>query len=372
MRTTSLALCGATLALASGAALAADSSVTLYGIADTFIQYLGNGGAHSFAERSGGSSTSVFGLTGTEDLGGGLRVRFVLENGFNVNNGSLYLDSTAMFVRQSWIGVQHDRYGTLSFGRQYGPGFYLVYPTDPFGLNDATSLYSGNMATIDRRTLATQYDTGRADNSILYQSPVLGGWRLRAMYAFASSVTQPLRRTNGNEFGATLSYSGHGLYAGIGYGNQRSGTLSFPGLPAALDVPSAQYFGAALAYRWGIVNFQFHYTYSRPDDPSPGSLTARLDSAHPYSVVQLGATIAATVSDTIEVAVVHRNVRGAHDNAIGAELGIDHSLSKRTSVYARAGWIRNNGSSTASWSGVSVSAPGATQVLAGVGITHRF
>ncbi|MCA8296750.1 porin [Burkholderia sp. AU30198] len=372
MRAIRLGICGVTLALASGAAVAADSSVTLYGIADTYIQYLGNGGAHSFSERSGGSSTSIFGLAGTEDLGGGLHARFVLENGFNLNNGSLYLDSTAMFVRQSWVGLQDDRYGTLTFGRQYGPGFYLVYPVDPFGLNDATSLYSANMAAIDRGTLATQYDAGRADNSILYQSPILGGWKLRVMYAFASTVTQPLRKTSGNEFGATLTYSGHGLYAGIGYGNQRSGTLSFPGLPAALDVPSAQFFGTALAYRWGIVNLQFSYTYNRPDNVSPGSLTALFGAAHPYSVAQVGATISATVSDTIEIAVVERNVRGAHDNAIGAQIGIDHSLSKRTSVYARAGWIKNNGSSTVSWSGVSVSVPGATQVLAGVGITHRF
>lgn len=372
MRSTTLGVCGAAFALASGSALAADSSVTLYGITDAFIQYLGNGGAHAFSQRSGGASTSVFGLSGTEDLGGGLRVRFVLENGFNLNNGSLYLDSTAMFVRQSWVGLQDDRYGMLSFGRQYGPGFYLVYPTDPFGLNDATSPYSGNMAAIDRLTLATQYDTGRADNSILYQSPVVGGWRLRAMYAFASSATQPLRRTSGNELGVTLSYSGHGLYAGVGYGNQRPGTLSFPGLPATLDVPGAQYFGAALAYRWGIVNLQFNYTYNRPNDASPGSLTARLGSAHPYSVAEAGATISPTVTDTIEFALVQRSVRGAHDNAIAAQLGVDHLLSKRTSVYARAGWIKNNGSSTASWSGVSVGVPGATQVLAGVGITHRF
>ncbi|MCA8095118.1 porin [Burkholderia anthina] len=372
MRSTTLGICGISLALASGAAFSADSSVTLYGIADAFIQYLGNGSAHSVSERSGGASTSVFGLAGTEDLGGGLRTRFVLENGFNINNGSLYLDSTAMFVRQSWVGLQDDKYGMLTFGRQYGPGFYLVYPTDPFGLNDATSLYAGNMTAIDRNTLATQYDAGRADNSIMYQSPVVGGWRLRTMYAFASTATQPLRKTSGNEFGATLTYSGYGLYAGVGYGNQRSGTLSFPGLPAALDVPAAQFFGASLAYRWGIVNLQFNYTYNRPDNASPGSLTTQLGSAHPYSVAQVGATISPSVVDTIEIGIVERNVRGAHDNAIGAQIGVDHLLSKRTSVYMRAGWIKNNGSSTASWSGVSVSAPGATQVLAGVGIAHRF
>lgn len=372
MRLSILCNCGIALTLASNAAVADDSRVTLYGVADMYFQYLGNGGAHSFSEKSSGASMSRFGMTGTEDLGGGLQANFVLENGFNLNNGSLYLDSTAMFVRQSWVGLQHERYGSLTFGRQYGPGFYLAYPTDPFGLNDATSPLSAFASAIDRRTLATQYDTGRTSNSVLYQSPVFGGWRLRAMYAFASTVTQPLPQTSGNEFGVVLTYSGNGLYAGVGYGNQRSGRLSFPGLPAQLDMPSAQYFGAALAYRWGIVNLQANYTYNRPDDASPGSLTARLGSAHSYSVAEVGATIMATPLDSIEIAVVERNVRGAHDNAIGAQIGVDHYLSKRTSIYARAGWIKNNGSSTASWTGVAVSSPSTSQVLAGVGITHKF
>lgn len=55
MRLISQGICGATLALAAGSAMAADSSVTLYGVADTFIQYLDNGGSHSYSERSGGS-----------------------------------------------------------------------------------------------------------------------------------------------------------------------------------------------------------------------------------------------------------------------------------------------------------------------------
>ncbi|MDR3099708.1 MAG: porin [Paraburkholderia sp.] len=372
MRLSILCNCGVALALASNVAVADDSRVTLYGVVDTYIQYLGNGGAHSFSQRGGGASASMFGMTGSEDLGGGLHARFALESGFNSNNGSLYLDTTALFVRQSWVGLQDERYGSLTFGRQYGPGFYLIYPTDPFGLNDATSLYSAALSAIDRSTLATQYDGGRADNSILYQSPNVGGWRLRVMYAFASSVTQPLPKTSGNELSAALIYSGHGLYAGVGYGNQRSGKLSFPGLPGRLDLPSAQYFGAALAYRWGIVNLQANYTYNRPDDASPGSLAAHIGGAHAYSVAQVGATIMATPANAIEIAVTQRNVRGVHDNAIGVQIGADHYLSKRTSVYMRAGWMKNNGSSTASWTGVTVSAPGTTQVLAGVGISHRF
>jgi predicted porin len=47
-------------------------------------------------------------------------------------------------------------------------------------------------------------------------------------------------------------------------------------------------------------------------------------------------------------------------------------LSKRTSLYGRAGYIKNNGSSTVSWPGVTVSEPGTKQTLAVLGMTHRF
>ncbi len=73
MRLISQGICGATLVRGAGSAAAADSSVTLYGVADTFVQYLDNGGNHSYSERSGGAPGSQFGLKGNEDLRGPCR-----------------------------------------------------------------------------------------------------------------------------------------------------------------------------------------------------------------------------------------------------------------------------------------------------------
>ena len=68
----------------------AQSSVTLYGLIDSGITYTNNvGGSGRVALASGNISGSRFGLRGTEDLGGGLKAVFVIENGFNVNNGTL-------------------------------------------------------------------------------------------------------------------------------------------------------------------------------------------------------------------------------------------------------------------------------------------
>src|SRR5579863_10315165 len=135
MRFVMKGICSAVLIVAAGGA-SAQTSVTLYGAVDVFGQYLMNGsgtkggpgtayvpGTHSFSGRSGGSAASMFGLKGTEDLGGGLKAIFNVENGFNVNNGTFFADSTALFYRQSWVGLRHDDWGQLTFGRQYQPSF---------------------------------------------------------------------------------------------------------------------------------------------------------------------------------------------------------------------------------------------------------
>jgi predicted porin len=70
---------------ASGAAMA-QSSVTLYGVADAGVTYV-NGLTTGLACDSGANKTSRLGFRGVEDLGGGLKANFVLEGGFNLDNG---------------------------------------------------------------------------------------------------------------------------------------------------------------------------------------------------------------------------------------------------------------------------------------------
>ncbi|SKC99654.1 Outer membrane protein (porin) [Paraburkholderia hospita] len=363
---------GVVVAMVAGAAMADPSSVTLYGVADTFIQYLNNGGMSSVSERSGGSTGSMFGFRGSEDLGGGLKAAFDVENGFNINNGTGFVDTSSLFYRQAWVGLAHGTYGSLTFGRQYEPSFRVIYPTDPFRANDIMSPLSAGVLAVDRNTLSTQYVAGRASNSILYQSPVFAGFQVDAMYAFAASVTQPTPATTGNILDLSASYNGYGLYIGIAYQYQHSGFETIPGLPAALTLANTEHFSAGLAYRIGIVNLQANYSYNRAKEVPAHSLAALLDTSHPYSLAEVGATIEATPADVFEIAGINRNVRGADDRTWGIQAGYDHSLSKRTSLYARAGYMRNHGEATMSWPGVSVKAPGTSQTLAVIGMTHRF
>ncbi|MGF6726847.1 putative porin [Paraburkholderia sp. GAS41] len=113
----------------------------------------------------------------------------------------------------------------------------------------------------------------------------------------------------------------------------------------------------ALAYRIGVVNLQFNYGYSQVCAASDRSSATLLGTANSFGVMEPGATILATASDTIETAATERDVRGVHENELDFQASNDHFISKRTSRYMRAGYIANNGSSTESWPLVTVSEP---------------
>ena len=86
-----LVIAGAALGcVAVPMAAMAQTSVTLYGLIDEGLNYTNNTGGHSAVQmQSGFAQGSRWGLRGSEDLGGGMKAVFALENGFDVNSGKL-------------------------------------------------------------------------------------------------------------------------------------------------------------------------------------------------------------------------------------------------------------------------------------------
>ena len=171
----------AVLGTAAGFACAAD--VTLYGKADAGLVYTNTKTtssedatvkAHNFGLESGVNSASRFGLKGTEDLGNGLKVGFKLENGFNVDDGTLG-NGGRLFGREASLSVSGD-FGTLSAGRMggvgSGAGTYSLFT----GIADAFD--GGN---VDVFGLVT---TERYDNMLTYQTPKFAGVQATFQYSF--------------------------------------------------------------------------------------------------------------------------------------------------------------------------------------------
>lgn len=133
------AVVAAVLSMLANAA-AADSSVQVFGIIDAGIltqSKTPSGGSLTRLETSG-LRQSVWGLKGSEDLGGGLKAFFNLESHFDTDTGGLHgtgdngtpAVGTVLFRRQANVGLSSD-WGTLILGRQYGPALLAHIGTEP-------------------------------------------------------------------------------------------------------------------------------------------------------------------------------------------------------------------------------------------------
>ena len=132
------------------------------------------------AVRSGPTAAvrraATAGAAGRESLGDGLSSLFVLESGFNLQNGKSG-QGGLMFGRQAYVGLANQRYGTLTLGRQYD------------SLSDTVGMFpsSNNFATgygSHFGDLNNLNQSIRINDAVKYVSPEFGGLRMHGMYSF--------------------------------------------------------------------------------------------------------------------------------------------------------------------------------------------
>ncbi|QBR02454.1 porin [Paraburkholderia pallida] len=170
-----VARCGLAMLVAGLASAAhAQSSVTLYGVIDTGVEYVTNVGPKKSSvvrvPTLTASLPSLWGLRGKEDLGGGLSAVFVLESGFAPSQGSLN-QGGRLFGRQAYAGLSGP-WGTVTLGRQYSQIFWTVLTGDTL----APNIY----AAADLDPYLTQ---PRVDNAITYNF-TSSGLTVAATYSF--------------------------------------------------------------------------------------------------------------------------------------------------------------------------------------------
>jgi len=111
----------------AGAAMA-QSSVTLYGVADAGLGKAKSAGDTKVNMQSAGTmnnGTSRLGVRGVEDLGGGLKAGFNFETGLSLENGNTSTAGAGFWGRNAnmWLGGS---WGTFQMGRTLNPSFYGV------------------------------------------------------------------------------------------------------------------------------------------------------------------------------------------------------------------------------------------------------
>lgn len=423
------------LATVSAAALAqtASPTVTLYGILDVGVQRVtGYAKGTDTALVSGIMEGSRFGLRGNEDLGGGWRALFVMENRTEANNGTLgnrpisgaqlpdrladarllvpalcpvatpsnpatglptcgiqaavsgvgaQLAAGALGVnirngfwdRQLYVGLVTP-YGAVLAGRQYTPAYEVTATFDALGTQ--SSLAVGQVASFPASVEI------RTDNALQYRV-VLGGLTASAMYAFGG--------VSGNSkasriMGAMAMYRVGDYAAGLGY-NTRNNELGQKALRSTVFGASANIGPGTLSGLYGAF---------KDDNPSglsgiATSLTAATGAAAAAVVqdafiqairfdgklMQVGYKIV-TGPNTIYVAYnAYNDARPANADTISYGVAYSYALSKRTDLNAVVTHFNNKN--------LAQAAPGQAGFLGGFtghagtdsnsiafGVRHRF
>jgi len=366
----------------------AQSSVTLYGLIDAGIAYVNHAsGSTSLVKFSSGNTYGDrWGLKGSEDLGGGLKTVFQLENGFNLGTGAAGQGSRE-FGRKAIVGLSDDSYGSITVGRQYDPIVDVVQPLT----EDA--YFGGTFATPGD---SDNYDNSvRVSNSIKYVSPLINGLQGEALWGsggVAGSVA------NGQTLGLGLSYAQGPLALAVGYyradgGNTTStaapdtrtftsssdsifNTAINSGYASAKTVQIARA-GATYAVGNALLGLSYSNVAYKPDGLSTFTETAKLNVG--------GAFLNYHVTTPLLLGVGYNYTKAsgnvsAHYNQFN--LGADFALSKRTSLYALAAYQKADGTTlsatgapiaaTASIGSYGVNSGANNQSLAIVGIRHRF
>ncbi|MFJ2989831.1 porin [Collimonas sp. NPDC087041] len=393
MKNTTLKLLLATTSLTGAAYSQAQTSVTIYGTADAAIVYSSNqrGNSNTYM-NSGNLNASKLGFTGGEDLGGGSKAIFTLEQGFSLNNGA-QSDATKAFNRQAFVGLSDARYGTFTLGRQYTPYWRYVGGLGPTGvLTGATGAHPGDLDGLDT--------TVRINNSLVYATPVIGGFQASALYGFGENAGAI---SAGNSTSAALRYDYNAMSVALGYlklnnnnlkgfaqwdPNVTSGSYAQSPVNAGYaSAKSVQMIAAAARYN-ATANLMLGLNFSNVQ-MAPGAMSlfthqATFNTAGVISTYKLtsAVTLAAGYSYTRESAA-----NGISDPARYQQISLEqtYDFSKRTALYfleayqkARGQTLGANGVTPVNAVAVvgdsqngSPSSDG-KQFVAAVGIRHQF
>ncbi|SDR53978.1 Outer membrane protein (porin) [Paraburkholderia fungorum] len=339
----------------------AQSSVTLWGQVDSGLTYISNKkGGSALGAASGIGAPTRWGLTGSEDLGGGTKAVFMLESGFNVNTGAL-IKSGILFDRQAYAGLDGP-YGTLTLGRQSD----LM---DDVAIRYSNAFWNRNLYAYHAGNLDSLTNGYQIENAVKYKSPNWFGVRAGAMYGFSGSDA------TGHTAGAFVTYDNGPLSAGITYmATQRRvldlytyfGYTSFLGQ----TLSSTKTFQSN-----GVNNLGIGLTYKVGDTLVLNALFTRTDikgadaSTH-FDNQDVGMLYRLTPAEAVTLNYTYSSMGSDHWNMV--EAGNLYSLSKRAQLQATLTYqiASGNGATAATYPNGNSS--NRTQLIAHVGITESF
>lgn len=353
----------------------AQTSVTIYGIADGNLRLDHTNIGTLKSVGGGGESGTRWGLRGTEDLGNGLKAIFNFEQGIDLSDNSVQqgnitgttpnspVSSTGsrLFSRTATVGLSSNVAGELRVGRAYTP-FYVTWASiDPMSaglVGQAQNYAVGNVT--------------RFDNAIYYDSPKIYGFQALGAFRVGESTTS-------NPASGSVKYGGYGYNVTVNYANGPIlAAYSWLSTRNALDNNSTHTRFAGAVYDFKVI--KLHGLYFRTQNET----TVRIQSYGLGITVPFGAFSFYGQAARIDNRYDENNSSLQNDDAMFYGIGANYSFSKRTDVYTSAGKQSNRGAAVyvlndASNAGLYTIGTPTSNVTPGfdpwsfqIGLRHRF
>jgi predicted porin len=291
----------------------AQSSVTLFGEIKAGVA-VGNKGTTPLDGSSATDKTalndysSVWGLSGKEDLGGGMYAGFDLVSFFNLDSGTLG-GGGALFDSRALVKLGGG-FGEISFGRALTPASLFVLFADPW-------YWDGSAAQVGWQIHQANYlSTGflRTNNTIRYASPNLGGLTFNLAFS-------PSEKAKGasDDIGASIKYAAGPLWIGAAY-DQSNGFFLTPS-PTKNHVALV-----AGSYDFGVIKPMATFTSSEVD-------------GRKYKSYSVAATAPVGPNGLLKASYGHLDdfdtSTVAKEGLNRYSFGYQHNLSKRTNLFAQ-------------------------------------
>ncbi|MCO5111730.1 MAG: porin, partial [Burkholderiaceae bacterium] len=202
----------------------AQSSVTLYGVADLGLVKSNGISAQMTGNGLMNNGSSRLGVRGVEDLGGGLKASFNFEQGINAESGNT---DAATFQRAAWMALSGG-FGKFQMGRTLNPSFFGVAAWELTGTANYSAV--GNQFSFTGQ--------GPRTNSLFqYTTPNMGG--------FSSTIGYIMKPDNGGnaKYDLNVIYANGPLAAALSYNktNTMKGNMA---LGASYDFGMAKVAGS--------------------------------------------------------------------------------------------------------------------------------
>jgi predicted porin len=312
--------------LAASGASFAQSSVTLYGLLDIWGGTLkttdGVTGASltNTVLESGGVNGSRWGVKGSEDLGGGLKAIFNLEQGLKLDTGAATAGQA--FSRQAYVGFAGG-FGEVKIGKPW-----TAYD-DVSGASNA--VFDSALAPMNNVFASTGYKANPG-NTVYYATPSMGGFAGAFSYSLgedkASAATAPTLTVNGRTADVTsvtsmnVTYGAGPFAAQFGYQVEGTNVIFVGGAEGA----DAKFTRLGASYDLGVAAVKASYGKVTNVGNVSGADTTEY---------QIGADFPVSSALTLSASYAKSddNSTAGDQSRKGYGIAAAYTLSKRTFLY---------------------------------------